>query len=148
LIDLLKKYFKKDDPSVEEAQDNGSKILVATCALFLEMANIDREFSEKEKESITNILRKDYSLSEEHIDALMEEAAKELEKSIDMWHFCNLINKNYSKDEKKKIVGLLWKIVFADGHMDQHEEYLTRKLSGILGLSHTEFIAAKLKAKQ
>jgi uncharacterized tellurite resistance protein B-like protein len=43
------------------------------------------------------------------------------------------------------IVETLWRVVFVDGKMDQHENYLMHKFSNLLRLSHKQLIDAKLK---
>ena len=146
MIVKLKKFFvKSSDRPANKKETTVHDIRIATCALFLEMATIDGRFSETERESIISILKKDYDLSDEHATALIEAANEELKKSIDLWHFTNLINQNYSKDEKLEIIETVWKVVYADGRLDKHEDYLVHKLAKLLRLSHKELIDAKLK---
>jgi uncharacterized tellurite resistance protein B-like protein len=109
------------------------------------MASIDGEFSEAEKQRIISHLKDKYDLSDEHLDALLEAAAKELKGSIDLWQFTNLINRNYSTEEKLRIIETLWEIVYADGILDKHEDYLVHKLARLLRLSHKQLIDAKMK---
>jgi uncharacterized tellurite resistance protein B-like protein len=68
-----------------------------------------------------------------------------LEDSVDLWQFAQLINENYAIEEKMEIIEMLWKIVYVDGKMDEHEHYLMDKLSSLLRLSHKQLIDAKLK---
>ena len=75
----------------------------------------------------------------------MKSSQKELDGSIDLWQFTNLVNENYSRYEKINIVEMIWKIVYADGKLDKHEDYLVHKLGKLLRLSHKELINAKLK---
>jgi uncharacterized tellurite resistance protein B-like protein len=147
MIDLLKKFLAK---TTNEFSDNksvttSSDVRLATCALFLEMANIDGKFSELEKESIVESLRNNYQLSAEHASALMKAAEDELEKSIDLWQFAKLINENYSTEEKIKVIETVWQVVYTDGILDKHEDYLVHKLAKLLRLSHKQLIDAKLK---
>ena len=146
MIVKLKKFFgKSSDRPMDKKETTVHDIRIAACALFLEMATIDGSFSESERERIISILRNDYDLSDEHATALIEAADEELKKSIDLWHFTNLINQNYSKDEKLEIIETVWKVVYADGRLDKHEDYLVHKLAKLLRLSHKELIDAKLK---
>lgn len=117
---------------------------IAACALFLEMAQIDDEFSERERGMILNILREEYGVSEEFAAALAEQAEKERKNSLDLWHFTELINQNFSKEEKIRVVELLWRIIYADGKLSGHEDYLVHSLAKMLCLSHKELIDAKL----
>jgi len=147
MIDAVKRFFNKATPNVSEAsgQDTEHDIRVATCALFVEMARIDEEFTEAEMNAILSILKERYGLSPEHADALIIEAEKELEKSVDLWQFARLINENYSTEEKIEIIETLWCIVYVDGKMDRYEHYLMNKLQNLLRLTHEQLITAKLK---
>lgn len=145
----LKRFFQKDTDDVTGTgiEDREHKLRVATCALFLEMARIDEVFTAEEMETILGILKEKYGLSGEEADALIAEADRELEDSVDLWQFARLINTNYSVDEKIEIIETLWHMVFVDGKMDQHEHYLMNKLKNLLRLSQSQLINAKLKVK-
>ncbi len=119
--------------------------IVAVCALCIEIARIDGNFTQQELETLLNILKDKYQLSPQYADAIMREADRELDESVDLWQFANLINQNFSIAEKIEIIENLWRIVYVDGKMEAHERYLMNKLSNLLRLSHDQLIAAKLK---
>ena len=145
--DIVKQFFSKTAPLAAKNADRetGHDVRVAACALFVEMARIDEEFTKAEMDTILAIVQERYGLSREHADALVAEADKELDKSVDLWQFARLINENYSADEKIEIIEILWRMVFVDGKMDRYEHYLMNKLKNLLRLSHDQLIAAKLK---
>ena len=147
MMNRLKKFFQKSKETNQATheKDDSHDIRIATCALFLEMASIDNEFSDSEREDIISILKKEYYLCDEYVTDLIKETEKELKKSIDLWQFTNLINQNYSKEEKISIIEIIWKIVYADGVLDKHEDYLVHKLAKLLRLNHKQLIDAKLK---
>lgn len=147
MIDVVKQFFSKATAEVSQGANHDTEhdIRVATCALFVEIARIDEKFTDAEMEAILSILKEKYGLSQEHADALIAEAEKELEKSVDLWQFAKLINDNYSNEEKIEIIETLWRIVYVDGKMDAHEHYLMNKLQSLLRLTHDQLITAKLK---
>ncbi len=147
MLASLKKIFAKvsADDTEEAQRDSEHDIRVATCALLVEIARIDETFTEQELDLVLSILRDKYDLSGETADALIAEAEAELKQSVDLWQFANLINANYTNDEKIEIVETLWQIVYVDGKMDQYEHYLMNKLKNLLRLSHNQLIDAKLK---
>ncbi len=148
MLDFIKKAFfapEQREKSAEPGSSGEDDLRVATCALFLEIANIDDEFSEKERKSILSILQREYGLSGEHALELARRAMSELENSIDTWQFTKLINDNYAESEKMRVVELLWQVVYADGKLDEHEDYLVHKVASLLRLTHKQLIAAKLK---
>ena len=149
MIDIVKKFFGKstiDSPGNIEGEKTHD-IRVASCALLIEMSNIDGEFSESERESIISVLKKDYDLTDENAIALIEASNEELKGSIDLWQFTNLINQNYSMEEKLRIIETVWRIAYTDGKLDKHEDYLVHKLAKLLRLTHKQLIEAKLKVK-
>jgi uncharacterized tellurite resistance protein B-like protein len=149
MLDMVKRFFSKTkaNNSNSEKQNTVHDLCVATCALFVEMARIDGTFTPAELETLLSILKEKYGLTGEHADALIEEADKEREQSVDLWQFARLINENYSTEEKIEIVETLWQIVYVDGKMDQYEHYLMNKLKNLLRLSHNQLIDAKIKVK-
>ncbi len=149
MLDKLKRFFSKADVDTAGSENEGRthKLRVATSALFLEMARIDEAFTVEEMETVLGILKEKYGLSGEEADALVAEADRELEESLDLWQFARLINENYTVDEKIEIIETLWHMVFVDGKMDRHEHYLMSKLKNLLHLSQSQLIDAKLKAK-
>jgi uncharacterized tellurite resistance protein B-like protein len=149
MFDLLKRFFNKeketDSNSVEP--ETGHDTIVATCALLVEIARIDNTFTPEEMETVISILKEKYNLSRENADALIQEAEKQLDESVDLWQFTKLINENYSNQEKMEIIETLWRVVYVDGKMDKYEHYLMSKLQHLLRVSHNQLIDAKLKVK-
>jgi len=150
MIELLKKFFSKDNisPRHEPSRGTSHDVRVATCALLLEMAHIDGEFNDSEKEQIIQTLKEDYGLSEEAAAELLKAAKEELKGSIDLWQFTNLVNQNYSLEEKIRIIEMVWMLAYADGTLDKHEDYLLHKMANLLRLTHKQLIEAKLKVLQ
>ena len=147
MIDVVKQFFCKAPAEVSKDANQNTEhdIRVAVCALFVEIARIDEKFTDAEMEAILSILKEKYGLSQDLADALIAEAEKELEKSVDLWQFAKLINENYSNEEKIEIIEILWHIVYVDGKMDQYDHYLMNKLQNLLRLTHDQLITAKLK---
>ena len=147
----LSKFFakQKEDVHVESLpRDNSERIRVATCALLLEIAHSDEEFTDAERDAIITAVQKEFDLSEELAHELLDLSKKEREKSIDLWQFAKVIRENYSIEEKTKVMETIWKVTYADGTLDPHEDYLVHKLSKLLGLSHKQLIDAKLRVSR
>lgn len=145
MFDSLKKRFFGEEKRSDTSEGAVHDVRIAACALLLEMANVDDEFSEKEQSDIVSILESEFGLKDDEASQIIEAAQKELEKSLDLWQFTNLVNKNYSKEEKLKVIELVWKVVYSDGILNKHEDYLVHKLAKLLKLRHEELIDAKLK---
>jgi len=148
LFSLKKVLLKKAEVDTEhQEQVEAERIQVATCIILLEVAKSDDEFSSIEKATVKAILKKKFDISAEAVEELMEIASKKREESIDLWQFTNLINQNYSKEEKKRIVESAWRVIYADERLDGYEDHFVHKLAKLLQLDHSDLIEAKLKVK-
>ncbi len=147
MIEIIKKIFNREghDPSSLSGETNLNSIHLATCAILLEIANIDGEFSDDERNKIISVFRNTYNLNEKDVNELIEESGKELNESVDLWKFTSLINRNYSPEQKMKIIETVWMIAYSDGKLTMHEDHLIHKLANLLNLDHKKLIDAKLQ---
>lgn len=146
MIDILKRFLGNATVNgKDDGQDSERDVTVAVCALFIEMGRIDETFTEQEMAKVMSILTDKYGLSAEEAQALMDEADRKLEESVDLWQFARVINEHFSIPQKEKLIERLWRIVYVDGKMDEYEHYLMNKMSKLLRLSHKQLIDAKLK---
>jgi len=148
ILKLKNMLTKKPEAAPEsQEQDEIERIQVATCIILLEVAKSDDEFSSIEKTTLKAILKKKFDVSAEAAEELMEMASKKRNESVDLWQFTNIINQNYTKEEKIKIVESAWRVIYADKKLDGYEDHLVHKLAKLLQLDHSELIEAKLKIK-
>lgn len=147
MIDFLKKVFGAEERSYPAGGgDIGTHdVRLAVCALFLEMASIDEEFSEEERELVLNMMKEEFDLSEKYINELVEAAEEQRRSTLDLWKFTDMINRNFNVEEKIRVVELLWQIVYADGKLNKHEDYLVHKISRLFNLKHSQLIESKLR---
>jgi len=137
---LLKRVEVETEP---QEQVEAERVQVATCIILLEVAKSDDEFSSVEKATVEAILKKKFDISAEAVEELMEVASRKREESVDLWQFTNLINQNYTKEEKKRIVESAWRVIYADKKLDGYEDHLIHKLAKLLQLDHSDLIEAK-----
>jgi uncharacterized tellurite resistance protein B-like protein len=149
-IKRLKQFFSKLEQKPLDVKDDDSalRIQLATCVLLLEVAHSDDHFSVEEGEHIVEIMKEKFDLSAEYVIDLMKLAMEEREESVDLWQFSNVIDNNYSPAEKELVLEALWEVIFADEELHPREEYIVRRITTLLNLTHSQFIEAKLKVKK
>lgn len=79
---------------------------------------------------------------------VLQLAEEKIWKSTGYFEFTSLLNKRLSHEQKIKVVEHLWEVAFADAILDKHEEYMVRKISGLIHVSHKDFIETKLRVKK
>jgi uncharacterized tellurite resistance protein B-like protein len=133
--------------SGRELTDGPVNIQIATCAVLLEVARADDDFSADERKLIVETLAREFSLAQADVEELLAVASQKVDDSIDTWGFTNTLNRNLSVSEKIKIIEIIWRVIYSDDHLSHHEDALVHKLSFLLALTHDQLIAAKLKAR-
>lgn len=145
MVDFFKKVFGEQVMEVHPGGYQHHDPRIAACALLLEMAHVDGEFTGEEKENLISLLQSEYGLSGADANEMIKTAEEELSNSLDLWKFADMINENFSLEEKLRVVELLWELVYTDGKLDKHEDYLIHKLAHLLRITHSQLIDAKLK---
>ena len=146
MIRYLKEIFKLPGENKESPADK--KVQVATCALLIEMANADDNFTEEEREKIISAMQSIFNLSEEYVDELIELSEERIKKSIDIFGFAITINENFSRDEKFELLKNLWRLIYTDDTLDMNEDHLMKKIANTLNMEHSDIIAAKFMVKE
>lgn len=150
MLNQIKSFLKSDffqDDFENAAPLNEEKLRLACAALLIEVAIVDNEFDAKEFEQLQNVLQNDYALPKEQCETLAALAQQECEQATSTYQFTQLVNKHCSPEDKYKLIKGMWSIAYADGNVDKYEEYVIRKVSDLIYVSHGEFIKAKIEAR-
>ena len=124
-----------------------SKLNNACAALLVEVAFADKEFDEKEKESLKVSLLETYNLEEYAINEIILDAEKTIEESTSLYGYTRIVNDEFEYENKLDLLRNLWKVAFADGYLDKYEEHLLRKISDLIHISHSDYINIKLEIR-
>jgi len=120
---------------------------VAACALLLDIAWADGEFSAAEKSHLESVLGRHFGLDAEGGERLLAIAEQERVRSVDHFSFTSVLGRNYDVGQKMVLAEVMWGMVLADGQIADHEQYLTRKISNLLDLPPAYLSAAKAAAE-
>lgn len=119
---------------------------LAACALLLDIAYADGEFSAPEKQHLEEVLARHFGLSAEDGQRLLALADQERARSVDHFQFTRVLQSSYDVGQKMVLAEVMWGMVLADGEIAEHEHYLTRKISNLLELEPSYLSKAKANA--
>ncbi len=149
MLDAIKSFFQssmRPPDDVDPAVGDGD-IRLAACALLLELAWADDEFTEDERQHLESAIRRHYGLDQDQAGELIRMAEQARRSATDLYQFTRLIREQYSLGQKMVLAEIMWGLVFSDGDLSSREDYLMRKLSGLLDLEMTYLSAARTRAK-
>ncbi len=136
MLDAIRAFAaRRLQPPPDAAPKAGRATLqLAACALLLELAHADGEFTEAEQRQIEGALARHFDLDAGTTAELLALAEAERRQSIDHFQFTRLINEQYDLGQKMVLAEVMWGVIMADGTIAEHESYLVRKLANLLNL--------------
>ena len=154
MLDYLRKIFT-DDQSVtvqstgtSSAERKNKKVEVAACALFIEMAKADGEFTEEERKFIIDEMKSTFNLDDDYVNDLITLAEERLKESVSLYEFTGVINSTFTHEEKIELIESLWRLIYKDEKLNKYEDHLIKRIGATINIEHKDIINAKLWVKQ
>ena len=119
---------------------------LAACVLLLDVAYADGTFTDDERSHLEETMGRHFALPLESVRALIEAAEAERANAIDHFRYTNTLQQHFDVGQKMVLAEVMWGLVLADGTVDEHEDYLTRKISNLLELEPGYLSTAKQRA--
>ena len=138
------KSLKKNQTDLVEATGEEKNILITS--LLIECAKEDGDFSEEEILKIKNLLNTKLDIKKENIDSIFDSALEISQESVEIYSLTKDIRDNFSHDEILKILEYMWVVMLADGHVDDFEAAMMRKIIGLFHLTGKDSSIAKQNA--
>lgn|SRR5262245_1417037 len=134
MLDALKSLLSGRATKAGASQDPSRRLQVAACALLLELAYADDEFSEQEKRDIEEVSMRHFALDADGARELMAVADEARRQAIDLHQFTSIVVQHYDEGQRMVLAELMWRVIQADGRLAEQESQLARKLASLLDL--------------
>jgi len=124
--------------------NNEKQLQIATAAVFIEMAKADGTFTVDERKSVVKGLKNQFKIDDKYVEELLTLSEERVNESISIYEFSNVINENFSDEDKFLLLKNLWRLIYADERLDGYEDRLMKIVAGMLMMEHRQIIKAKL----
>jgi uncharacterized tellurite resistance protein B-like protein len=142
----IRQFFQSRLSSPEEAH-RPDAVAIAACALLLEIAHADDVFAPEERERIVRAVREDLGVPAADVAEVVRLAEEERRESVDLYQFTKLVGEKFSREQRLRLVEVIWGVVYADGELSAVENQLARRIAELLGFQHPEVQAVREKVK-
>lgn len=146
LINQISEVIAAPESSSGGAEQRDAAIRSATAVLMVDVARADYEFDDAEFDSLLRLVQEHFRLPPEQAVELVNEADEKVDGLTSLHDFTQLLHNSLDEREKERVVGLLWKIAFADGRLDKYEDALVLKISDLLHVSRGKVMQLKHEA--
>jgi len=150
MIESIRQFFLANmaEPETKEDEALPADLRLAACALLLELAYADDDFTEEERVHLKGAVRRQFGLDEDQALELIELAEEQRAEAVDLWTFTNLVAEHYSLGQKMVLAEAMWGLVYSDGELASREDYLMRKISGLLRLEPGYLAEARKRVEE
>jgi uncharacterized tellurite resistance protein B-like protein len=147
MLNSIRDFFDRNIGASPAPSDERHSIQLATAALLVEVARIDRESTADERAIVLRAVREKFELPADEAARLIELAEAEMKQATDYFQFTSLVNRHFTQEQKHRVIELMWRVAYADAELSAHENHLMRKVADLLHVTHGEYIAAKMRAQ-
>ena len=149
MLHILKDLFSALQPpsSAADRERVDHTLQLASAVMLIEVMRADTRFGDAERSAVVDALRAEFKLSDGDAESLLELARRAAHDATDWFEFTEYINAHFDMPHKIRMIEYMWRVAYADGHLDAHERHVMWRLSDLLHIPHGAYINAKMRAK-
>lgn len=147
MIETIQNFFKTRIEAKKGDEEKETAARVAAAALLFEAAMSDYQLDDVERQTIKDLITEQFNLDRADAMTLIALAESQAKEATGLHGFTTLINQNWSETERVDLMEKMWRVVYADGRLDDHELHLMRKIQRLLHIPQVDYVAGKLRNK-
>jgi uncharacterized tellurite resistance protein B-like protein len=120
---------------------------VAAAALLVHLVNVDGIVTAAEKACLHDLLKTRFGLDERQTGELIAQATRAEGEAIDLYHFTRRLNRALDAEGKRRVVEMMWEIIYADRRLNEFEDNVVWRVADLLGVSSRERIELRRKVE-
>ena len=146
MLKSVRDFFDRNiAPSASSVERHSVEL--ATAALLVEVIRSDAGITTSEQQAVLQAVRDKFGLSDEEAQTIFRLAEEEVRTANDYYQFTSLINRHFDQQQKQHVIELMWRVAYADAELAAHENHVLRRIAELLHVTHGDYIAAKMRAR-
>ncbi|QAU44212.1 TerB family tellurite resistance protein [Bradyrhizobium guangzhouense] len=144
MLDGLRQFIA--DIVAPQAQDRAfgdSDYRLAATALLVHVVSLDGQPTQAEQHKLHSLIESHFKLDRGTADRLIADATQVEGEAVDLYHFTSVIMRSLDEAGRKRIVQMMWELVYADGQVTEFEDNVVWRASDLLGISQRDRIDLK-----
>ena len=122
--------------------DSHETQLSAAC-LLLSVAEADEILEEQELDTIQDILKDFFSITENDSQELIHKAQDKIKKATDLFEFGKHLNSAFDQFDRLDFISCVFEVAYADGNLHYLEHHTVKKIANILNVTREDILASK-----
>lgn len=121
---------------------------LAAAVLLVEVMRADAEMRPDERAAVQAALVETFTLSADEADRLSDLAVSTAREATDLFGFTSRLNERFSMEQKLRLVELMWRVAYADGHLADHERHTLWRVADLLHVPQGAYVLARQRARE
>jgi uncharacterized tellurite resistance protein B-like protein len=147
MLQLLKEFlneFGVGDRPAERFNANDDRL--AAAALLIHVMTVDGKETTEERDKLHDLLKRQFNLDDDATTELIEAASEADRESVDLYRFTSQLVRSLDEDGRRRIVKMMWEMVYADGSLNEFEDNIVWRASDLLGISTRDRVELRREA--
>jgi uncharacterized tellurite resistance protein B-like protein len=148
MLQALRKLFD-DEPSAARSLPGHERrhLMIAVASLLHEVTRVDLADSDVERAAAEHALAGLFRLPPPHAADLLAEGRERALQLTSYFAPVSVIKRDLPLPERVHLIEHLWRIAYADGRLDAHEDHYVRKIAHLLYVPNTQSMLARNRAR-
>ena len=116
---------------------------LSATALLIHIVSLDGEPTLIEKRKLHSLIESSFKLDPGTADRLIASATRAENDAVDLFRFTSVIMREVDEAGRRRIVGMMWEMVFADGKVTEFEDNVLWRAADLLGISGRDRVELK-----
>jgi uncharacterized tellurite resistance protein B-like protein len=147
LRDLFDSLLPPQSAAATPAADE-HRLQLATAVLLVEVMRADAQMRPDERAAVLAALRETFALAPDEADRLAELAVSTAREATDLYGFTTRLNDRFTMEQKVRMVELMWRVAYADGHLADHERHTLWRVADLLHVPQGAYVLARQRARE
>ncbi len=130
---------------VDDAHRTGARSdpAFALAVLLIEIARSDHRVEDREQSVIERALALRFGLERSEVTRLIKAAEDGANQAADLFHFTQIVVRNFTPEERIGVIEMLWEVAYSDGVLTGDQDALIRRVAGLIYVSDRERAEAR-----
>ena len=150
LLDEVRAFLQRTHPLARDRAGEPAdlELQAATTILLIEAAYGDTQYIWREHRAIVQGLEREFGLGRKEILELLGRANEIRPPVVKLADVTDVIRDRFSREQREEVVRLVWRVIEADGSVEEWEEAFADHIARAVGLGAEEARAARRPARR
>jgi uncharacterized tellurite resistance protein B-like protein len=149
MLDGLRQFITEIvSPNAEQRVFDETDYRLAATALLIHVVSLDGQPTAVEKRKLHSLIETSFKLDPGTADQLIASATRAESDAVDLYRFTSVIMREVDEAGRRRIVEMMWEMVFADGKITEFEDNVLWRAADLLGISGRDRIELKHQVQE